>query len=82
MLSEYKLVIYVQTIKPDIESNDWNKEVVSMRKWNVYGQIIKYHNSYGCCYDVLHEDGTIGSYEPRELRLIDPCNMPSKGYML
>jgi hypothetical protein len=61
----------VETIKPARESNDWTAEALAARKWGVSGKIIKEHDSHGLCYDVRHEDGTTGCYEPRELLSLD-----------
>lgn len=37
------------------------------RKWNELGIIIAHHDSHGLCYEVRHDDGTIGCYDPDEL---------------
>lgn len=33
----------------------------------VEGIIIGYHTGHGLCYDVRHNDGSIGTYDPDEL---------------
>ena len=43
----------------------------SSRKWGMEGVVQCSHDSHGLCYEVLHKDGTIGCYDPDELRLMD-----------
>jgi hypothetical protein len=45
----------------------WTTEALQNRKRGVSGRIVGKHDSHGACYDVLHEDGTIGCYERQEL---------------
>lgn len=40
------------------------------RKDGMLGVVIGHRDSHGLCFDVRHEDGTIGSYEPEELEII------------
>lgn len=44
--------------------------VQEKRKDGMLGVVIGHHDSHGLCFDVRHEDGTIGSYEPEELEII------------
>lgn len=37
------------------------------RRWGVTGVVQGYHDSHGLCYEVLHEDGTVGTYEEDEI---------------
>lgn len=62
--------IRVFTVKPEEVSKDWLPEALPNRKWGVEGVIVHYHNSHGKIYVVRHSDGSTGSYEPRELKLI------------
>ena len=52
-------------------SDDWTKEALKTRRWGVRGAVIAHHDSHGLCYDVRHEDGTRGSYDPSELEVDD-----------
>lgn len=45
---------------------EWMPEALKARKWGVLGTIIMHHDSHGLCYDVLHDDGTEGCYDPDE----------------
>ena len=40
------------------------------RRSGATGRVIAVHDSHGLCYDVQHEDGTVGCYEPHELAVI------------
>lgn len=60
----------VKTVKPDQESKDWNARALAARKWGVMGKTVKEHDAHGLFYDVEHEDGTMGYYEPRELEAV------------
>lgn len=62
--------VRVKTQKPHEESDDWTKDALESRKWDMLGEIISHHDAHGFTYEVKHEDGTIGHYEPRELKLI------------
>jgi hypothetical protein len=59
----------VVTVQPETESTDWTGEALASRKWGVIGTIEHEHNSHGLCYRVRHSDGSVGYYEPRELRV-------------
>ena len=67
---EHIRVLTVQ-IKP---SNDlqYSAEANRLRKWGVKGTLVRYSNSHGLCFEVQHDDGSRGCYEPEELKLIDP----------
>lgn len=58
----------VFTIRPASESDDWLPEAAASRRWGVFGTIEIEHNSHGHTFEVRHEDGSIGWYEPHELR--------------
>jgi hypothetical protein len=68
--SERYLRVVVQTLLP-LDTAEFYPEVQSSRKWGVKGVIIASHDSHGLCYEVEHEDGTIGAYTPREIKLWD-----------
>lgn len=62
----------VQTTTPDLsQRKEWTKEAWAKRKWGVKGTIKKHHDSHGLCYEVLHEDGTVGYYNPNELKVLE-----------
>lgn len=48
-------------------ANDWSPDAEKARKDDVGGHVIGHHDSHGICYDVRHDDGSIGYYEPHEL---------------
>ncbi len=61
----------VKTTQPNLSMRkEWTDEGWARRKWGVQGKVITHHDSHGLCYDVRHEDGTIGCYDPSELEII------------
>lgn len=42
------------------------------RRWAAKGHLTGYSNSHGLCFEVTHDDGSLGYYEPSELKLINP----------
>lgn len=52
------------------EVTDWTPEAQASRKWGVEGEILTHHDSHGLCYEVRHQDGSVGHYDYRELREI------------
>lgn len=48
-------------------ANDWTTFALASRRHGAKGVIVKHHDSHGLNYEVRHEDGTIGCYEPHEL---------------
>ena len=62
----------VRTTEPNLQKRDeWTNEGWASKKWGVRGTIIAHHDSHGLCYDVLHEDGTLGCYDPSEFEVIN-----------
>ncbi len=55
---------------------EWTEEAQISRKWGVQGTILMHHDSHGLCYDVQHDDGTVGCYDPSELELVGAINPP------
>jgi len=49
---------------------DWTDEALKSRKWGVRGKIIQYHTGHSYVYEIKHDDGTFGYYEPGELNLL------------
>lgn len=61
----------VITTEPNMAlRREWTDEGWAGKKWVVLGTIITHHDSHGLCYDVKHDDGTIGCYDPSELKVI------------
>ena len=61
----------VKTTKPNLSMRDeWTDEGWAERKWGVRGKVLVHHDSHGLCYDVRHEDGTVGCYDPSELEVV------------
>src|SRR5688500_9964041 len=61
----------VRTTQPNMGlRREWTDEGWSQKKWGVQGRMIMHHDSHGLCYDVLHDDGTQGCYDPSELEVV------------
>ena len=61
----------MRTTQPNIEKrNEWTEECLASKKWNVQGIVLRHYDSHGLCYEVKHEDGTEGCYDPSELEVI------------
>lgn len=61
----------VRTTQPNLDLRDeWADEAWVRRKWGVQGKVLTHHDSHGLCYDVRHEDGTVGCYDPSELEVV------------
>ena len=58
----------VTTVAIPDPPTDWTPEALRSRRFGVAGTIVDEHNSHGLCYEVQHLDGSIGYYDPRELR--------------
>lgn len=48
----------------------WTPEALISRQWEVKGTVVKHHNSHGLCYEVKHPDGSIGYYDPSEIKIV------------
>lgn len=60
----------VRTTQPNLEKKlEWTTEGLASKKWGVRGTVLTHHDSHGLCYDVRHEDGTKGCYDPSELEV-------------
>ena len=68
--------VQVRTLEP--KADNYTAEGKKKRKWGVTGIIIAHHNSHGLCYDVRHDDGSVGTYDPDELELIGSFRKPKK----
>lgn len=60
----------VMTTKKNTPDKEWMPEALVARKWGVTGTIIMHHDSHGLCYDVQHDDGTEGCYDPAEFYVL------------
>lgn len=49
----------------------YTEEAQVERRWGVSGKIINHHDSHDLCYEVEHDDGSVGLYDPTELRVED-----------
>lgn len=59
---------FVKTTEPNMSQREnWTGEGWLKRKWGVRGTVLTHHDSHGLCYDVIHEDGSLGCYDPSEL---------------
>jgi hypothetical protein len=61
----------VETVKPEVESDDWSPDALQQRRWGVSGKIVGSSNQHGLIFQVEH-DGTKAWYERRELRRYSP----------
>lgn len=50
---------------------EWTDEGWVSKKWGVQGTILTHHDSHGLCYDIRHDDGTEGCYDPSELEVVN-----------
>lgn len=57
----------VETVKPKVESKDWDAAAKLERRWGVLGHIREEKGTHGTVFKVEHEDGSFAWYEPREL---------------
>ena len=60
----------VRTTQSNTPSDEWTDEVQASRQWGVEGEVRTHHDSHGLCYEVMHSDGTVGSYDPTELEVL------------
>jgi len=61
----------VKTTQPNwAKRSDWTNEGWASKRWGVKGSVLTHHDSHGLCYDVRHEDGTEGTYDPSELEVV------------
>lgn len=58
------------TIKANAKIDDWTEEASFSRQWEAKGTVIMHHDSHGLCYEVQHEDGTVGYYDPSEFEVM------------
>jgi hypothetical protein len=61
----------VRTTLANPSVKGWLPECLASRQWNVKGTILKHHDSHGLSYEIRHEDGTVGHYDPSEFDVIE-----------
>lgn len=60
----------VRTTQPNFSKRkEWTDEAWENRQWGVPGEVLTHHGSHGLCYEVQHEDESIGFYDPSELEV-------------
>lgn len=61
----------VKTTEPNMAlRKEWTDEGWARKKWDMEGEVITHHDSHGLCYDVKHQDGTEGCYDPTEFKVL------------
>lgn len=50
--------------------DQWSPGVWESKKPGASGEVLTHHDSHGLCYEVEHEDGTVGDYDPSELETV------------
>ncbi len=51
--------------------DEWTEMARTKRRWGVEGTVLVHHDSHGLHYDVRHQDGTEGPYDPSELEVVN-----------
>jgi hypothetical protein len=67
--STFSVGAKVETTEPN-ESlrKEWLPGVWEQRQWGIVGTIVSDSNAHGVSYEVQHADGSIGFYDPSELK--------------
>lgn len=61
----------VRTTKADASSSGgWSDAALADRKWDMQGVVTDHSDSHGLCYEIMHEDGTVGWYDPSEFEVL------------
>ena len=60
----------VKTTGEHLSDIAWSEELQANRKWGVTGTVLRHYCGLGLYYDVRHEDGTEGCYDPSELEIV------------
>ncbi len=50
---------------------EYTAEAQARRRWGISGKIINHHDSHGLCYEVEHDDRSVGVYDPAEFMVKD-----------
>jgi hypothetical protein len=49
----------------------WTDEGWNARQWGINGSILTHRDSHGLYYEVKHPDGSVGAYDPSELKVVE-----------
>ncbi len=61
----------VKTTQPNESMRrEWTEEGWTGKKSGVLGTILRHHDSHGLCYDIEHDDGSEGCYDPSEFEVL------------
>jgi hypothetical protein len=52
---------------PSLDRRDYTEAAQAMRRPGASGKVLGHHDGHGLCYEVRHDDGTTGFYDPDEL---------------
>ncbi|KKK75189.1 hypothetical protein LCGC14_2876240 [marine sediment metagenome] len=55
------------------ENKEYQRKAWAKRKPGMIGEIVKHSNSHGLCFEVLHNNGSSGWYEPDEVDVLRQC---------
>ena len=74
MTEQYPPISYgtrVKTTEPNTAlRRHWTDEGWASKKCGVEGVVIDHHDSHGLSYEVEHDDGTVGHYDPSEIQTL------------
>jgi hypothetical protein len=54
-------------VDPSKVAGDWTGSALRGRRSEGLGMVKCHHDSHGLCYEVFHQDFTVGAYESHEL---------------
>ncbi|MBI2064830.1 MAG: hypothetical protein HYT62_02110 [Candidatus Yanofskybacteria bacterium] len=61
----------IKTTKPNERMRrEWTDGGWYSKRSDTHGTILRHHDSHGLCYDVRHDDGTEGCYDPSEFEVV------------
>ncbi len=49
---------------------EWTALAWASKKWGTHGTILMHRDSHRLSYDVQHDDGTEGAYDPSEFEVV------------
>lgn len=52
---------------PSLTRRDYTESAHARRRAGAIGKVQGHSDSHGLCYEIKHEDGTVGFYDPDEL---------------
>lgn len=63
--------VRVKTLTPDLSKrSDWTEAAWRSKRAGMTGKIVQHYDAHGLCYEIYHDDGTIGYYAPEELEVL------------